>query len=258
MQQIADNSIFITGAASGIGLATARLFAGRGWRVGLADRSASGLDRLVAELGRNTRAFPLNVLDEPRIADALRDFCGPSGALKVLFNSAGILDMRPFAETELARLHEVIDVNVKGVVNCIHAAIPYLKVHGDARIVTMGSGAGVYGIPDLAAYSASKFAVRALTEALNIELEKDGVWVSDVMVGYVKTPMIDEAAHRAKSVDIVGVNATPEMVAETVWKAATDKAVHWFVTPGDEEAARNVDAMPWENRRDIFKAATGY
>lgn len=252
------NSIFITGAASGIGQSTARQFANRGWRVGLVDRNAAALDALVGELGSCACGFTVDVLDGPSLQAALEAFATPSGAIKALFNSAGLLEMRPFTETPVARLHEILDVNVKGVVNAIQAALPFLKADDDARIVTMGSASGIYGIPELAVYSASKFAVRALTEALNIELEQDGIWVADIMVGYVKTPMIEKATRKAKSVEIVGVNVTPEMVAEAVWTAMSEKKVHWFVPDGDAEGARQVDFMPWESRRDFFKAATGY
>ncbi len=153
-------SIFITGAASGIGLETGRLFAQKGWRVGVADRNAAALDAIAGELGPNAKALVVDVLDLSQLSSALNAFLGPAGALKALFNSAGILEMKPFAKTDVARLHAIIDINVKGVINSISAALPFLKAHGEARIVTMGSVAGIYGVPDLAAYSASKFAVR--------------------------------------------------------------------------------------------------
>jgi len=251
-------SIFITGAASGIGLETARLFAQKGWRVCLADLNPTALDAITRELGPNAKALVVNVLDQSQLSSALRAFLGPAGALKALFNSAGILEMKPFAETDVARLHAIIDINVKGVINAISAALPFLKAHGEAHIVTMDSVAGIYGVPDLAAYSASKFAVRGLTEALNIEFERDGVWVSDVIVSYVKTPMVEAAKDKAKSVELLGVNVTPQVVAETVWNAVQGRQVHWFATPADAAVAAQVDAMPWESRRDLAKSISGY
>ena len=258
MSGMTQESIFITGAASGIGQATARVFVGKGWRVGLADRNAAALDELKAELGPNAYAFPLDVLDGSQLAAALNDFCRPSGALKAIFNSAGILEMKPFAETPVDRLHAIIDVNVKGVINTISAALSFLRAHGDACVVTMGSVSGLYGIPDLAVYSASKFAVRGLTEALNIELERDGIWVTDLMVAYVKTPMVEAAASKAKSVEILGVNVLPETVADTVWKAVQGRQVHWFVTSGDARVASQIDSTPWESRRELVKSITGF
>ncbi len=251
-------SIFVTGAASGIGRQTAALFAAKGWRVGLADTNGAAAAALACELGQNAQAYTVNVTDLDSIKTALSDFVGPNGALKAIFNSAGLLEMKPFAEADLARLHAVFDVNVKGVINSTSAALPYLERHGDARIITMGSVSGIYGIPDLAVYSSSKFAVRGLTEALNVELEGKGIWVCDLMVAYVKTPMVLDAASKAKSVDLLGVNVTPEQVAETVLKAVDGRQVHWFVTPEDAGVATQVDSMPWESRRDFVKQITGY
>ncbi|MDO6966042.1 SDR family oxidoreductase [Rhizobium alvei] len=251
-------NIFITGAASGIGAATARLFAARGWRVGLADRDVETLERLGHDLGSNAMVLPLDVLDPATVESALATFVGPENKLAALFNSAGLLDMRPFAETPLERLHAILDVNIKGVVNSIAAATPYLKAHGHAAIVTMSSAAAIYGVPDLAVYSASKFAIRGLTEALNIEFEKAGVRVSDVMVGYVDTPILSKAETTAKSVALSGVNVTADKVAETVWRAVSGQQVHWFVREEDRAAADHFDATPRELRHELIRPATGY
>lgn len=253
-----DQSIFITGAASGIGLATARLFAAKGWRVGLADRDGEALAPLAGELGAMARAFPLDVLDRAAMERAIAMFAGQAGGLWALFGSAGLLDMRPFADTPPERREAIFDVNVKGVMNGIHAALPYLRRGGEGRIVTMSSAAALYGVPDLAVYSASKFAIRGLTEALNIELEREGIWVCDIMVGYVDTPMLSKANTTAASVGITGINVTPQMVAASVWEAVAGRQVHWFVTERDRKAADYLDASPREARRDIMKSSTGY
>lgn len=251
-------SIFITGAASGIGRETARRFAAEGWRVGICDRDAAGAAALAQELGEPASAHSADVGDALALARALADFCGGEGALDMLFNCAGILEMRRFADTPLDRLHAIIDINVKGVMSGIHLALPYLRRSDAARIVTMSSVAAIYGVPEEVAYSASKFAVRGLTEGLNIELEAEGIWVSDVMVAYVATPMVLDPAEKAKSVDILGVNVQPAQVAETVWRAAHERRVHWFVTDADAAVAAQVDQTPWENRRAIMKGIAGF
>lgn len=258
MTKNSGQNIFITGAASGIGAATARLFAGLGWQVGLADRDAEALKGLASELGAEAQVFPLDVLDHEALKSALTTFSGPEGTLAALFNSAGILDMRPFAETPLERHYAMLDINVKGVIASTLSALPFLKAHGDARVITMSSAAANYGVPDLATYSASKCAVRGLTEAINIELEKDGVWACDIAVGYVQTPMLSEAESTAKSVEIVGVHVTPEMVAETVKQAVSGRQLHWFVREDDRDAADIFDATPREERRELIRPATGY
>lgn len=250
--------IFITGAASGIGRETARRFAREGWRVGLSDLDSPALVALAHELGDATKVHPADVADEQGLRAAIADFCGSDGGLDALFNSAGILEMALFADTDVARLRQIIDVNVNGVINAIHAALPWLERRPGATIVTMGSVAGIYGVPEEAVYSASKFAVRGLTEALNIELDVKGIWVCDVMVAYVATPMVENPQRKAKSVDILGVNVTAEQVAQTVWSATHERRVHWFVTEADAAVAAQVDQTPWEDRAAIMRAISGF
>lgn len=251
-------SIFITGAASGIGRAAARRFAQQGWRVGVADRAFAAAQAVAAELGAPAEAFELEVVDPGSVERALASFCrGDRPALDVLFNSAGVLEMQLFERTPLARLHQVIDVNVKGVVNCLHAAIPYLAAAPGAHAITMGSASAVYGIPEEAVYSASKFAVRGLTEALNLELAARDIWVSDVMVGYVRTPMVESAPRQAKSVELLGYSAGPEDVAEVVWQAAHGREVHWFVA-GADHTMRRFDAASAAERRAMVASITGF
>lgn len=258
MNDTNTKSIFITGAGSGIGAATARLFAERGWRVGLADRDGNAVKQLADALGENAHAYLVDVLDREAIGSAISVFAGGVGRLSALFNSAGLLDMRPFADTPPDRIDAIFDVNVKGMVNCITASLPFLKAQPDARIVTMSSAAAVYGVPDLAIYSASKFAVRGLTEGLNIEFEPMDIWVCDIMVGYVDTPMLSKAEDSAKSVELSGVHVSSQMVAETVWNAVAGRQVHWFVREEDRDAADHIDATPREDRRNIISTATGY
>lgn len=251
------NRIFITGGASGIGAETGRLFAREGWHVAVADCNIVAARALAAELGTSAQACFVDVLDLDSIGAALSQFCGDAG-LDVLFNSAGLVDMRPWTATPLERQFQIFDVNVKGVLNCISAALPYLRKMEQSNIVTMCSAAGIYGVPDEAVYSASKFAVRALTEALNIEFEKLGVWVSDVMVSYVATPMVTQAEHQAKSVEILGVNVGPQDVAAVVRQATLERGVHWFVTKTDEEYFNGINAASQDERRDLVKSITGY
>ena len=253
---ISDRSIFITGAGSGIGLATARMLTADGWKVGLCDLDR---DRLVEAFGSQANIYKADVRSFTEIKAAIEGFsqkCG--GALGALFNSAGILDMRAFKETPIERMESIIDVNVKGVLNSIAAAMPMLKKGKDSKIVTMSSASAMYGVAEQAVYSASKFAVRGLTEALNIELESEGIWVCDVMVGYVRTPMVLQATTKAKSVSILGVNVEPEQVAATVARALSGRKVHWFVTEAGEAFVEQFDKMPAEQRRETMRKLTGF
>ena len=185
-------AIFITGAASGIGRETAKLFASQGWRVGAADLDEMGLASLAGELGPDRcQTGRLDVRDAAAYKARLDAFAAWTGnRLDVLFNCAGIMTMSPFEETPLAIHVRTVEVNVLGVLNGIHTAFPLLKATPGAHIVTMCSASALYGVPDLATYSASKFFIRGLTEGLSIEFEKHGITVTDLMPLYVDTPMV--------------------------------------------------------------------
>jgi NADP-dependent 3-hydroxy acid dehydrogenase YdfG len=224
-----NESIFITGAASGIGRETAKLFAGRGYKVGAADLDAAGLASLAGELGaERCQTGRLDVRDAAAYQERMRAFAAwTGGRLDVLFNCAGIMKMAPFDQTPLADHVRTVEVNVLGVLHGIHTAFDLLKSTPGAHILTMGSASGIYGVPDLATYSASKFFVRGLTEGLNLEFEKHGITVTDLMPLYVDTPMVRTQTYHAGSLKTFGAKLTPQQIAELAWKAAHSKKVHW-------------------------------
>jgi len=225
-------NIFITGAASGIGRQTALLFAKRDWFVGIFDLNENGLASLQSEVGANNCCMKImDVTDPTSVRQSMQAFAEQTGGrLDVLFNNAGIAPMGRNEEIPLEDQHQTVDVNFKGILNCIHAGLPYLKSTPDSRIVSMCSASAIYGIPELAVYSATKHAVKALTEALDIELAKYKITVSDILVPYVRTPLITDAATKAFSVQRMGVRVEAAQVAETVWKAAHGRRLHWRMT----------------------------
>lgn len=249
--------IFITGAASGIGKATSELFAANNWNVAVADVNFSAASELAGELGANAVPFAVDVRDVDSLERALAEFCGSSGGLDVLFNCAGVLDMRRHIDTPLERQKFILDVNVNGVLNGIDAALPYLRRREDSRIITMSSTSAIYGIPEQSAYTASKFAVRGLTESINIEFEALGVWVCDIMVAFVETPMVLAAEYKPKSLELLGIDVKPGDVAETVWKSLTEKRVHWFVNKVAANWFDEINQASLNERREAIKAATG-
>ena len=217
------SSILISGAASGIGAATARLFHTRGWRVGLLDVDEKAL---VAELGGAWHA-PLDVVEAAAVKAALGDFCALSGGqLRLLFNGAGILRTGAFADIELEQHTRQVQINVLGVLNLCHAAYPYLKVTSAAQVINMGSASALYGVPQLASYSASKFVVRGLTEALELEWREYGIRVGDLMPPFVDTPMLRSQAKRPPVMRRLGVRLEAEQIAEAAWKQAHGSTVH--------------------------------
>ena len=187
-------SIFITGAASGIGRATAELFANKGWFCGLFDINENGLKEAAKAIGEdNCVTGLLDVRNRDDWSEAVAAFSkATDGRMNVLFNNAGVGRHGWFEEISQDDSDWVIDVNLKGVVNGVYAALPLLKTSG-GRIVNTGSASGFYGSPRLAVYSATKFAVRGLTEALNLELEGVGVSCTSLMPFFVDTPILEMA-----------------------------------------------------------------
>lgn len=225
-------AIFITGAGAGIGAATAKLFLKKGWKVGLYDRDKHAVAQLASHYSHDkARAGYLDVTDPQAWQSCLEDFFAWSGRLDVLLNNAGILYSGPFEDTPLADHLRTFDVNVKGLINGCHAALPYLRQGIEARIINLSSASAIYGQADLASYSSSKFAVRGLTEALDIEWQKHGVRVLDVMPMFVQTAMVTDM--NAASIRRMGVKLTPENVASVVYQAANashrSAKTHWPV-----------------------------
>lgn len=223
-------SIFITGAASGIGRETALLFAGKGWYVGSVDMNEKGINDLESQLGKD-RCFAavMDVTDPEQVRSVMAAFVKKTGGtLDVLFNNAGLLCFGHFQETDIDFENKMVNVNINGVLNCTKAAIPYLKATPGARLVNMASTSSVYGVPDLSVYAATKHAVCALTEAWDIELEKYGITVSDVLAPFVKTPMLD-TDKEPYLIKTMGVKLTPDDIAKTVWQAVHGKKRHWWI-----------------------------
>jgi NADP-dependent 3-hydroxy acid dehydrogenase YdfG len=224
-------SVFITGAAAGIGAETARLFARNGWLVGASDVNEAALGALQRELGaEQVSLHPADVRDRAAIEAGLRDFTTRTGGrLDALFANAGVLFMGPDEAITAAQKDLLVDVNVKGVIHVIDAGFPYLKRTPGAHVVAMASTSAEYGSPQHAVYSATKFFVRGLTEALNIEYREHDIQVSAIYVAYVQTGMVFDAAVKPVSIERLGVKITPQRVAATVWRAVHGDRVHWRV-----------------------------
>lgn len=223
-----NDCIFITGAGAGIGRETARLFASKGWFVGAADRDETALTALKNELGEKLcSTHVIDVVDEASVRQGLKDFASlTDGRLRLLHNNAGILKVGPFEEISLAAHRAVVEVNVIGLMTVLHAAFPYLKATPGAQVVNMSSASAAYGIPDFASYSASKHAVRAMTEALDIEWEPHDIRVCDLMPPFVNTGMVKQNEQGSRLFERLGVNLTPDIVAAQVWAQVKQPRLH--------------------------------
>lgn len=214
-------SIFISGAAQGIGAAIARLFYQQGYKVGIYDINVDQAQILADQLGPHAKAGKLDVSQYDQWQVALDEFVEWAGELNILVNNAGILYSGDFEKTDIAAHHRTININVNGVLNGCHAALPYLKKAAFARVINLSSASAIYGQADLVSYSASKFAVRGITEGLDTEWQKYGIRVLDVMPLFVQTSMVKDMD--AGSIKNIGVDLTPQDVAHQILALAKAK-----------------------------------
>ena len=262
---MAAKAIFITGGASGIGRAVALYFAARGWRVGLADVNAAGLEATRAMLPEGmATTHLLDVRDRGRWGDVLAEFAEASGGrLDVLFNNAGIAVGGTFAEMNPVDIDRGIDVNVMGVINGAYAGHKFLKATPGSCLINTASAASIYGTAGLAIYSAGKFAVRGFSEALDGEWARDGIKVRVLMPSFIDTPLLDAVAAGTnrtarENVQAAGLEFTPlEVVAKAVWDAVEGDKVHIIVGKTARKLAFAARWMPGAIRKQARGRAIG-
>ena len=243
-------SIFITGGGSGIGRAIAQHFAARGWLVGLGDVNPAGMAETAALLpDGQSSTHSLDVTDRPAWDRALADFAKFSGTIQVVVNNAGVAYGGPLMALNEGEVDRLIAVNFRGVVNGARAAHPYLKAAADGCLLNTASASALYGSAGLALYSATKFAVRGLTEALDTEWLDDGIRVRSIMPSFIDTPLLAGPANAATNqtkrdrVLASGLEFTPvEVVAQAAWDAAHGTRLH---TPVGATARKLAFAAKW-------------
>jgi len=240
-------AIFITGGASGIGLATAQLFASRGWRVGIADVNEVALAAAAATLPAESASYGMDVRDRDAWRETLEAFTA-GGGLDVLHNNAGIGTGGAIATTSFDDLDRVVAINLVGVLNGAKIGHAYLARTPGSCLLNTASASAIYGSAGLATYSATKFGVRALTEALDGEWARDGIRVRSIVPSFIETPLLDGVASGSnrtirETVTAAGMELTPaEAVAEAAWAAVHGDAVHTYV---GKTARRMAFAASW-------------
>lgn len=195
-QLLTGKVAIVTGASAGIGRATARALAAAGAHVVVTARRSDRLDSLVAEIhgsggSATARASDVATLsDVQSVVDATVD---QSGRVDILVNNAGIMKIASITENDVDDWTAMVDVNIKGVLHFLSAVMPHMIERGSGHIVSVGSLAGRRPFPGASVYAATKFAVRALSWGLHLELgSAHGIRVTDIQPGYVSTDLLSD------------------------------------------------------------------
>jgi short-subunit dehydrogenase len=225
MGRFAGKVVLVTGASSGIGAASARLFGAEGASVALAARGVQALERVADEIrgkGGTARVFPADVSDPARCADVVEAVARELGGIDVLVNNAGWNKRGAVEQRDPADLAAIIQVNLIAPIVLSRLAIPHLRRRGRGAIVNVASIAGQVPLPFEAAYCASKFGLRAFSFALRDELEGSGITVSAVSPGPVDTPFIGNEIDEIPDLVFANPMSSADEVARLVVECAFD------------------------------------
>jgi NADP-dependent 3-hydroxy acid dehydrogenase YdfG len=189
---INNKVVLITGGSTGIGAEVARLLASQGAKVAIAARRKDKLDQVVAAIeaaGGSARAYSLDVTDKQQVEAVVAATVADFGQLDVLINNAGLMPIRPMAEVNTDEWDAMIDVNLKGTLYGIAAALPRFLAQESGHIINLSSVAGVKVFaPGGTVYSGTKFAVSAITEGLRQEVG-DKIRVTSIAPGAVESDL---------------------------------------------------------------------
>ncbi len=222
----APRRLIVSGGASGIGLAVARMAVARGARVALLDRDTAALAEAVRLLGEAALALECDVSDASAVRTAVDRAAQWLGGVDALVNSAGIDALKSLEATSDEEWARVLAVNLTGPMLVCRAALPHLRAAGGGSIVNIASGAGLRPLPNRTAYCATKAAVIMFGKSLAIETAADGIRVNAVCPGAIDTPLFRTSYENADDPEralaeireryALGRIAAPEEVAEAV------------------------------------------
>jgi NAD(P)-dependent dehydrogenase (short-subunit alcohol dehydrogenase family) len=251
--------IFVTGAASGLGREVSRYFAGKGWFVGLADVNEAGLKETAEMLPAGQYSLHrLDVTDRAQWKAAVADFAQQTGGrMDVLFNNAGVGAGGPIQDMTDEDIDRMIAINVTGVISGIRTCFPYLQATPGSCVLNTASAAGIYGSAGLSVYSATKFAVRGLTEAHDIEWRELGIKSRSLMPGFIDTNIIgavDPGSNQTGKERLLeaGIEVSPvSIIGPAAWEAVHGNKVHTTVNKTAKQLAFAARWFPGRLRKQL-------
>ncbi len=223
-----DKVILITGAASGIGLETAKKFLSEGGIIAACDVNEKGLEEAQKSLGIKYRTYKMDVTNFPEVERVIDTIAKDLGHIDVLVNNAGSVREKPLLESNIEDFDFTLNVNLKGTYNTTKAVMKYMVKQNSGVIVNVSSIVGVYGNPGQSAYSASKAGVNVLAKVWAKEFARYGIRVNSIAPGYVRTPLISglskEKIDEIKSKTLLGRLAEPVEIANVILFLASNES----------------------------------
>ena len=227
-------TVIITGASSGIGAATARIFASAGARVVLAARDEARLADVARGLPGQPLAVPTDITDRGAIERLVAETVATCGGIDLLINNAGVGLAAPVAELRREDFERALAVDLFGPLALTQAALPHMRKRGRGQLIFVSSVVGLRALPYLGGYAAAKAALDRLADALRVELRGSGIAVTLVRPGTTSTGFADRrlgSGHERRRVNARA--ATPEQVGRAILRAAAKEPRVQYVTLAD-------------------------
>ncbi len=224
-----DRTVLITGGSRGLGLVLARAFGEAGARLALCARDPDELARAKADLApsvSDVSTFTCDITERSQVDEMVREVLHKLGPVEILINNAGTIQVGPFEVTTLEDYEQALRTHFWGPLYTTLAVLPGMRLRGTGRIVNVSSVGGKISVPHLLPYSASKFALTGLSEGLRAELSKDGIYVTTVIPGLMRTGSPPHALFKGQH------------CAEYAWFSLSDSLP--FLSISAEAAARRI------------------
>lgn len=251
--RIGGRVVVITGAARGIGYATATALLARGARVVIGDRDVAALDEAVDRLGRmgQVSGFSLDVSEAESFAEFLASARAAAGDIDVLINNAGVMPVGAFLDQTDRAIDTAIDVNLRGVINGCRLVLPDMVARGRGHVVNIASLAGLVPVPGQVVYAGTKFAVVGMSSAMADEFVGAGVQVSVVMPPFTRTDLITGTKENFASKPI-----EPAVIANAIVRTLDKPKTH-VVVPYPMRFVSPLLSMLGPRTRRRLNGATG-
>ncbi len=243
---LAGRVIVVTGAANGIGRATARALAARGAALVLDDIDLAGLESLRAAIGDGARAFGADVRRPDQLEAMMREAVAAWGRVDAVVNCAGVVAPGAIDTSPADAVARQLETNLTGTINVVRAFLPQFRRQGAGHLVLVASLAGMVPLPGESVYAATKFGVRGFALSLALELKPTGIRVTNVCPDSTRTAMLDiEAGEEGSSLSFASAPMAPEQVAAAILDALERPRLEVTVPGSRGRLIRLLGAMPF-------------